>query len=160
MNDIPPLRIIIIEAQSEGVVGDVLREIRSSYSTTHYFIEKVNTMGDTYNVNGQAGAVGPHAASTGDAFTQILGQNPSAESIANELKLIRLSMKKASAETLDPEQDEEIGQIAKAQIAAEKGDIHGVLEHLKHVGNWALTTAKDTGAEIVAKIIAQIIVPH
>jgi hypothetical protein len=59
-------------------------------------------------------------------------------------------MKMQSGLTPTAEQDDEIGHVARAQIAAQQGDGGGVMAHLKEAGMWTLKVAKETGAEIVA----------
>jgi hypothetical protein len=158
MNDTPHVRIIIIEAQSEAVVGEVLRGLGGTERTRGIFVEKVEKMGDIYNVSGQAGAVGPNAKSEHDTFVQSVNseQIPDLSVIATQLQIIRLAMKDRLASGSTAEQDDQIGQIAKAQIAAEKGDGDGVMAHLKNAGSWALDVAKEVGAEVVAKLLAKL----
>jgi hypothetical protein len=161
MNEAPRIRIVIIEAQSESVIGEVLRELGSVERTRGIFIERVENMGDTYNVSGQAGAVGHDAKSESSTFIKSSGSLVSDEelvALAAQLEVVRLAMKERITGSPSAEQDEQIGQIAKAQIAAEQGNQSGAISHLKNVGKWAMSVAKDTGAEIVARILSNLIV--
>jgi hypothetical protein len=162
MNENPPIRIIIIEAQSETVIGEVLRELGTSERSQRIFVEKVENIGDTYNVSGQAGAVGPE--SKAENFTMVqsrqeLVSDTEMESFAMQLEVVRLAMRKQLLVGSTVEQDGEIGQIAKAQIAANGGDKSGAISHLKMAGQWTMTIAKDAGAEIVARVIAGLLKP-
>lgn len=159
MDEVTPVRIIIIETQSEALVSRLLREMGSPNDSRKVFIEKVEMTGDTYNVSGQAGAVGPDASSHGDSFQQVVwridGVNPSR--LADELEAVRVAMKRIAGSDPTPEQDDEIGKVAGAQIAARKSDSAGVISYLKSVGTWTMTVVKETGAEIVALTLAHII---
>lgn len=159
MDESAPVRIIIIETQSEALVSRLLREMGSPGDGRKVFIEKVEMAGDTYNLSGQAGAVGPNARSSGDSFQQtawqIDGVNPS--QLADELATLRAAMKRLAGSDPTPEQDDEIGQIAGAQVAARKGDSAGVMRHLKDAGTWTLAVVKETSAELVALTLAHII---
>jgi hypothetical protein len=150
-------RIVIIETHSEIIVNAVLRELGATERGQHVHIEKIEHLGDINNVSGQAGAVGSHSKSKNDSFLQISGtaeDSVDLASFAAELEMIRIAMKQHSGLTPTAEQDDEIGHVARAQIAAQKGDHDGVLAHLKQVGIWTWNVAKETGAEIVALTLA------
>jgi hypothetical protein len=111
-----------------------------------------------YNVSGQAGAVGPNAKSEGDIFMQVgVDSDADLTVLAEQLQHVRMAMKDRLTTGSTAEQDEQVGQVAKAEIAAAKGDRASVMEHLKEAGTWAVDVARETGAEIVAKLIAHLI---
>ena len=70
-----------------------------------------------------------------------------------QLEIVRLAMKErliaGLGVAIDTGRDEEFGQVAKAQIAAENGDRSKALDHLRKAGAWTITVAKEVGAEIV-----------
>lgn len=116
-------------------------------------------MNSIYNVSGQAGAVGPNAKSENNTFIQSVHPDQQVDLglVAVQLQIVRMAMKDHLALGSTAEQDEQVGQIAKAQLAAEKGDDPAVMQHLKNAGTWALDVAKEVGAEIVAKLLAHLI---
>jgi hypothetical protein len=82
------------------------------------------------------------------------------KSAVSELDLPRLAKALASlARKLrsadeGAEHDEEIGNVAAAEEAAKEGDGSKTLSHLKDAGRWVLDTARKTGSESAAKVIA------
>jgi hypothetical protein len=151
------IQIIIIRAQSESAISTVLREL-GGFEGNHKM--HIAHQGDIYNVSGQAGAVGPSSKAEENAFIQIPGQSvkdidPAA--LAAQLGTMRVAMKQQSGPTPTAEQDDEIGHVARAQIAAKNGDEEGILTHLKQVGTWTLQVAKETGAEIIALTLAHLL---
>jgi hypothetical protein len=165
MSENPQIRIIIIEAQSETVIREVLRELGTSERSQRIFVEKVENMGDTYNVSGQAGAVGPDSKAEDTTMIQTvqsqqeLVSDAELHSLALQLEIVRLAMRQQLLTSSTVEQDGEVGQIAKAQIAANSGDKPGAISHLKMAGQWTMEVAKDVGAEIVARVIASLLKP-
>ena len=152
-----PVRIIIIEAQSESVIGEVLRQLGSAEKSRGVFVSK---MDNTFNINGQAGSVGPNATSINNSFTQSKSEIISDADLAllgAQLDIVRNAMKEHAIGDSTPERDEEIGQVARAQIAAEKGEKSEVISHLKKVGSWTMAVAKEVSAEIVALTLAHLL---
>jgi hypothetical protein len=152
-----PIRIVIIEAQSEAVLSTVLCELGG---IERVYIGRIDHMGDKNYVSGQAGAVGSNSRSKDDSFIQIPAQSVDATDLvrlAAQLEIVRTVMKQQSGLTPTAEQDDEIGHVARAQIAAKEGDEGGVMAHLKQAGAWTLKVAKDTGAEIVASFLAHLV---
>lgn len=160
MDEPSAIRITIIEAKSEAILSTVLRELNASGTSPRVFIENVGSMGDINYVSGQAGAVGSNASSRGDIFVQASAQGIDGVDMiqfAQQLEMMRIEMKRQSGESPSAEQDDEVGNIARAQIAAQKGDKENVMAHLKQAGAWTIQVAKDTGAEIVALTLAHLI---
>jgi hypothetical protein len=92
---------------------------------------------DTFNVSGQAGAVGPSAHAHDNVFQQIqVGTGIDLPKLAEELERLRNAMKGESTGT--PEHDEAIGAVAGAEKAAAKNDGLAALRYLKSAGTWAL----------------------
>lgn len=152
----PPTRIVIIETQSEAVITSILREL----SGQRFYIGKVSHMGDINNVSGQAGAVGSSSRSENDIFFQVSPgdiDDIDLAKMAAQLEIVRVAMKMQSGSTPTAEQDDEIGHVARAQIAARQGDGEGVMAHLKQAGVWTLKVAREAGAEIVALTLAHLV---
>jgi hypothetical protein len=102
MDESPRIRIIIIEAQSETVIGEVLRELGTAEKMRGIYVEKVENMGDIYNVSGQAGAVGSNAKSEKDTFIQAAQPvilKDQITQLAMQLNAVRLSMKERATAT-------------------------------------------------------------
>ena len=122
-------------------------------------IREVHHM-DTYNVSGQAGAVGPNAYAHDMTFTQIktqAGETIDLPSLAKELSVLRSEMKKKAVE---PEEDAAVGAIAEAETEAKNGHAPKVLEYLAKAGNWALEIATQIGIPVaVAAIKASLNIP-
>lgn len=78
-----------------------------------------------------------------------LGRND-LETLAHELSQIRGIL---HGQSLKPEQDVDVGQIAAAEIAARNGDRHLALLHLENVGTWALDFATQAGASLTAHLM-------
>jgi len=126
-----------------------------------YEISGRATIGDTNIVNGQAGAVGRNPRSQQDVFSQVLSKElPDSRlgDLADQLNIVRAMIKEQALARPTAEQDQEIGHAAQAEIAARNGDRDTVVAGLRKTGEWMLAVAKDTGTEIVARLLAALIV--
>lgn len=111
-------------------------------------------MSDTYNVSGQAGAVGPNAHAHNINFTQIGGQiekNIDLLKLSDELAKLRLAMKDNADGSV--EHDIAISEIAKAENAAKSKDSSKLAEYLKSAGKWSLDIATKIGVSLAASAI-------
>ena len=154
-----PIRIIIIEAHGEAELRAALREIFATERSGKVYIDRIGHVGDINNVSGQAGAVGSNSRSSGNAFAQLSTkdvQDIDLIRLAAQLEIVRMAMRQQASAASTAEQDDEIGHVAAARIAAQKGDKGGVMTHLKQAGAWTLKVAKDAGAEIVALTLAHL----
>jgi hypothetical protein len=108
-------------------------------------------MGDTYNVQG-GGAVGPGARASNVTINQAWQnlENHDTALLARELAALRAELRTRAA---DPEQDLAIGEVASAQLAAEKGDGPSAMAHLARVGKWAFDVATSIGTLLAAAAI-------
>lgn len=112
------------------------------------------TMGDTYNINGQAGAVGSNAQAHGNTFVQNqLSQSIDLSQLAKELKELRQAIKKNQDSS--PQVNLALDDISKAQIAITKKNAPELIEHLKSAGQWTLDVAKEIGKDVVVEAIKQ-----
>jgi hypothetical protein len=113
-------------------------------------------MSDTYNVSGQAGAVGPNAQAHDMVFNQIVHQveqSVDLAALAKELSELRQAiMEKRDS---SPQAAVALGEIAKAEIAAQEKNGSKLVEHRKAAGKWALDFAKEIGKDLVVETIKQ-----
>lgn len=110
-------------------------------------------MGDTYNIRGQAGAVGPGAHAHDTSFNQIWNEMKNEldfEKVSEELARLRSEAQKIAK---TPEELVSVGEIASAEIAAKEGSGPKMLEHLKNAGKWTLDIATNIGSTIAAEVI-------
>ncbi len=97
---------------------------------------------------GQIGAVGDGAKAEGNTFNQLWDQSQSSIDLpvlAKELHKLQEQMK---SEASDPEHWIALGNVGKAEQAANEGNGPKALEHLKSAGKWGLDVATKIGAEV------------
>ena len=93
-------------------------------------------MGDTYNVSGQTGVVGPHGHAHDMTFNQLWSESGSKidiKQLASELTQLRSALTKEASE---PEHYVALGEVAAAEKAATANDGPTALQHLKKAGAW------------------------
>jgi hypothetical protein len=105
---------------------------------------------DTYNIPGQAGAVGPGAHARDNTFQQIQG-GIDVPKLAEELGRLRHAMKGEATGTR--EQDKATGAVADAEEAAAKGDSPAALRCLKAAGTWTLGIAEKIGMPVAIEAL-------
>lgn len=168
------VRNIILEwtlrLESEGILGENMtftNEERHRVSSTHLSIGNIinqviqtqhNTdnsrvrVGDTYE-GGQVGAMGrnahAHDMTLNQTWNQLQGSVDLSQ-LANELSRLRHEMKK---ESVEPEHDIAVSEIAQAEQSAKSGDGSRTLEHLKSAGKWALDIATKIGSNLAVEAI-------
>lgn len=101
-------------------------------------------MGDNIIV-GQAGSVGRGSEAHDINFNQIWLSTSSQidlSSLSNELELLREKMKEAAS---TPEQDQAVGAVASAQMAAGQGNGPQTIAYLSKAGRWAFDIASKIG---------------
>jgi hypothetical protein len=113
-------------------------------------IEGIAMSRDTYNIPGQAEAVGPGARAHDNVFQQIQG-GIDLPKLAEELGRLRNAMKDEATGTR--EQDKAIGVVADAEEAATKGDGPAILQYLKSAGEWALGIAEKIGVPLAIEAL-------
>lgn len=109
---------------------------------------------DTYNIPGQAGAVGPGARARDNTFQQVQG-GIDLLTLAKELDQLWAAMKREPEGP--PEQDEAIGAVAAAEKAARHGDSLAIPQHLKTAGSWALAIAEKIGVPLAVEALKKAI---
>lgn len=153
---------LAFEAKYSAVVQDILpmmmeralprTEVNIGHITGPNTIEGTTMSKDTYNIHGQAGAVGKNAHAHDMTFQQAWNQsNIDLAQLAEELTRLRAAMKQETQGTR--EQDKAIVSVADAEEAAVKGDGPTVLQHLKAAGTWALGVAEKIGVTLAAEAI-------
>jgi hypothetical protein len=105
---------------------------------------------DTYNIPGQAGAVGPGAQARNNTFQQIQA-GIDLPKLADELGRLRNAMKGEATGTR--EQDKAIGAVADAEEAATRGDGPTALQYLKSAGEWTLGIAEKIGVGVAIEAL-------
>jgi hypothetical protein len=121
-------------------------------------IAQETVMGDQYINNGQSGVVGPNGEARDFQQAQTVNRvvDPEQLSIlAEELSRLRKELKHRSDHA--PEQDVAIAAIAKAEVAAGKGDEGEVTHWLSQAGKWALDVATELGVAVAAAAITKAI---
>jgi hypothetical protein len=113
-------------------------------------IENIVMSQDTYNVSGQAGAVGPGAQAHNNVFQQIQG-GIDLPKLAEELGRLRAAMKGDYTGTR--EEDKAIGVVADAEESATKGDGPTALQYLKSAGEWTFGIAEKIGVPVVIEAL-------
>ena len=155
---------LVFETKYQAMVQDVLpilleravpkREFNIGRVTAPMIIEGATMhKGDTYNIQGQAGAVGPGSQAQGNTFQQIQGGGIDLPKLAEELGRLREAMKNAAIGTR--EQDKAIGAVTEAEEAAAKGDGPAALRYLKSAGTWTLKIAEEVGTAMLVEVLKQ-----
>jgi len=137
------------------LVKDHLAQISAQprHQEIHYhrprgLIEGPTMSRDTYNISGQAGAVGPGAHAHDMTFQQNQAGGLDLPKLAEELGRLRKAMKDSATGT--PEQDK---AVADAEDAATKGDEPTTLRYLKSAGTWTLGFAQKIGVGLAVEAI-------
>lgn len=109
-------------------------------------------MGDSYKV-GQAGAVGPGAKASRMTFTQIWDENPAdLHELSRELASLADHLRR---EAKTPEDQETLGTVAAAQMAAEHGDGPKATEYLSRILPAVWDTCGKLGIGVAIRAIAK-----
>lgn len=133
----------ISNMQPRPAIYEAVARLNSASSKT----EEV-TMGDKYEISGQAWAVGPHAHVHDINFNQLWNQTSASldlKKLGEDLSRLRTAMLEEAG---GAEQYATIGVVASAEIEAQKGNGPRVLELLSKAGKWALDTASKIGADL------------
>jgi uncharacterized protein YjbI with pentapeptide repeats len=152
---------LAFEAKYSAVVRDILpmmmeralprTEVNIGQLTAPMTIEGTTMSKKTYNVHGQAGAVGDNAHAHDMTFQQVQNQSSlDLPRLAEELGRLRTAMKEAEGKD---DQDEAIGAVAAAEKAAIKGDAPTALRYLKAAGKWTLGIAERIGVAVATEAI-------
>jgi uncharacterized protein YjbI with pentapeptide repeats len=153
-------RLDLVVPQVLAEVGKFLalprQEVHVHHPTGLTTIEGTAMTRDTYNIPGQAGAVGPGAQARNNTFQQIqAGTGIDLPKLADELGRLRAAMKGETTGTR--EQDKAIGVVADAEEAATKGDGPAVLQYLKGAGEWTLGIAEKIGVPVAIEVLKRVI---
>ena len=113
-------------------------------------------MSDTYNISGQAGAVGPNAHAHDNTFNQLqqigrqIEQSMDLAALTAELETLRQALKK---EAVTEDQDMTVVDIGAAKRAAEAKDSGKLAESLKSSGKWALDVATKISVSLASEAL-------
>jgi hypothetical protein len=110
-------------------------------------------MGDRYDIQGQAGAVGPNAHVHDVTFSQLWNQvsdKIDLPALADELERLRSALR-AAAKT--PDEDQIVADVGQAELAAKNGNGPDVMRYLRNAGKWAFGVATSIGAAVAAAVI-------
>jgi uncharacterized protein YjbI with pentapeptide repeats len=128
--------------QSDAIIDKLI--LRPNYNI------QGNYMNDTYNVSGQAGAVGQNAHAHDMTFNQVVNHFD-LPALAKQLGELREEMVKRQDSS--PQSVIVQGEAAKAELAAKEGNTSKVIEYLKAGGQGLLDIAKETGKELLTAAI-------
>jgi len=117
-------------------------------------IERIAMSRDTYNIPGQAGAVGPGAQARNNTFQQIQA-GTDLPKLAEELGRLHAAMKGEATGTR--EQDKEVVAVADAEEAALTGNGSAALQYLKRAGEWTLGIAEKIGVALAVEALKRTI---
>jgi hypothetical protein len=124
--------------------------------STNIFLNGASlAMGDSYNINGQAGAVGRHAISRNVTLNQFVNRVEDSvdfERLNTELGELRDAMTLQASEAWH---HAAIAKVTEAQEAAKNKDASKVVASLRAAGNWTLDVATKIGVSIATEIIRQ-----
>jgi uncharacterized protein YjbI with pentapeptide repeats len=132
----------------------VVAQLLSNQKTTYYLEKGDIKMGDTYNISGQAGAVGQNASASNMTFNQIVNhfeKSIDLPALAKQLAELREEM--AKRQDSSPQAIIAQGEAAKAEMAVKEGNTSKVVEYLKAGGQGLLDIAKETGKELLTAAI-------
>ena len=139
---VPRLLDLVAASRQMNIIGEITSRVAIGGGTMS---------GDTYNIHGQAGAVGPNAQAHDNTFQHVQSTTLDLPRLAQELGRLHAAMKAETTGTR--EQDKAVVAVADAEEAAAKGDGPGALQHLKSAGRWALGVAEKIGVSVAAKAI-------
>jgi hypothetical protein len=147
-----PVEFSLVDIANNRINMSRLQDFVRRFGGFNVVIKEVHSM-DTYNVSGQAGAIGPNVHAHDMTFTQIKtqdGETIDLPKLAQQLSMLRAKMKE---QAVDSEHDEAVGAVAAAETAAKKGDGSKAMEALAKAGKWALDVATQIGVGLAVEAI-------
>jgi uncharacterized protein YjbI with pentapeptide repeats len=150
--------VLLLKGEVQALERTVDKLLLNQKPTVYLGKGDLNMSGDTYNIPGQAGAVGPNAHTHDNTFNQPqqIGrrteQSTDLAALATELETLRQALKK---EAVTEEHDLAIVDIGTAKRAAEAKDSGKLAESLKSAGKWALDVATKIGVSLATEAIKQ-----
>jgi hypothetical protein len=146
-----------VDTAEAQLIANIVKNLPSGLSIgsllTKVSQQQEVVMGDSYQT-GQAGAVGPGSLAIGQQFSQVWNQSSGQidlKELADELRKVRTEGRAAASGA--PEEDMALAELAKAEVAAEKGDGPTALGHLARTGKWALGIAQAIGVPVAVKAL-------
>ena len=115
----------------------------------HFFVDKIH-YGDNYSAQ-QVGVMGKQSHGHDITLNQTWNQQKfDLDILAQELSILRNELKNQASTALE---DQMVGEVANAEIAASEKDENKTLKHLKNAGKWAFDTATKIGVGVAASAI-------
>lgn len=111
---------------------------------------------DTYQNQGQVGAMGANAHAHDMTFNQIVSrieQTIDLAALATQLAELRQAI--VAKQDLSPQAAIALGKVAEAEVAAQEKNPSKVVAALKAAGQWTLDLAKEAGKDIVVEVFKQ-----
>jgi hypothetical protein len=102
------------------------------------------------------GNQGDHGHGTVNNPTLIHASSPEGldtEKFLAQLAVARAELKKRSASEDNPDLDEALGTVTKAEKQAKSGDASGAIQTLKEAGKWVLEIGKSVSVELLKDVI-------
>lgn len=126
-------------------------------SKNQFHIQGDMKMGnDTYQNQGQVGAMGANAHAHDMTFNQIVSrieQTIDLAALATQLAELRQAI--VAKQDLSPQAAIALGKVAEAEVAAQEKNPSKVVAALKAAGQWTLDLAKEAGKDIVVEVFKQ-----
>ena len=155
---------LTFETKYQALVQDVLpmllkqalprQEVHLGHVTAPVTIEGTAMSRDTYNISGQAGAVGSGAHAHDNVIQQLQG-GLDLPRLAEEFARLRTALRQEGK--CEPEEDEAIGAVVAAEKAAKQGDEADVLRHLRTAGTWTLGIAEKIGVPLAVEVLKRVV---
>jgi hypothetical protein len=148
--------VLLLEGEVQALERTVDKLLLNQKPNIYLSEGDLNMSSDTYNISGQAGAVGPNAHAHDNTFNQLqqigsqIEQSMDLAALATELETLRQSLKK---EAVTEEHDMAVVDIGKAKKAAEAKDSTKTAESLKSAGKWALDVATKIGVSLASEAL-------
>jgi Pentapeptide repeats (8 copies) len=141
---------VLVERVIPTLAATPKQQVNIGQLTGPTTIEGITMSRDTYNIPGQAGAVGPGAQARNNTFQQVQA-GIDLPKLAEELGRLRNAMKGEATGTR--EQDKAIGTVADAEEAATRGDGPAALQYLKSAGEWTFGIAEKIGVGVAVEAL-------
>jgi uncharacterized protein YjbI with pentapeptide repeats len=144
---------LLLKGEVQALERTVDKILHSQKPNIYLSEGDLNTSSDTYNISGQAGAVGPNAHAHDMTFNQIgsrIEKSMDLTALASDLEVLRQALKK---EATTEEHDIVVADVSKAKKAAEAKDTAMMVEYLKSAGKLALDVATKIGVSLATEAI-------
>jgi hypothetical protein len=145
-------QIKVLEGRREQLL-EVIQILSNNPTKLQLIAGEIFIGGDKYEIQGQAGAIGPGAHAHDINFNQVwndISKDIDLSKLLGELSILRDAIKR---EAKSSEQYHALAEVSDAETAAKAGNGSRVVEHLKNAGKWSLKVAQDIGTDVAAEVI-------